>query len=136
LNTFDIASGFIYFKMLGILFSLSASKLLGLAVGPYVLFLFVQYLLDPLRGIPGPFLARFTRFWYLYAIWKGDFELTDVEFHRTYGPIWRVAPGEYSVDDVDAAKTIYGHGTAFVKVGISSLICLKILNKFYVLTMG
>jgi hypothetical protein len=102
--------------MLQILLALSVPKLLLLGCGIYILFLLTQCLLDPLRSIPGPFLARFTRLWYLYAIYKGDFELTDIEFHKRYGAIWRVAPGEYSIDDVDAAKTIYGHGKAFVKV--------------------
>lgn len=36
--------------------------------------------------------------------------------HKKYGSIVRIAPHEYSVDDVDAARTIYGHGNAFVKV--------------------
>lgn len=33
------------------------------------------------------------------------------------GPVVRIAPNEYSVDDPEAMKTIYGHGTKFVKVG-------------------
>jgi hypothetical protein len=31
------------------------------------------------------------------------------------GPIVRIAPNSYSIDDADAIKTIYGHGTHFVK---------------------
>ncbi|KAF9875111.1 hypothetical protein CkaCkLH20_07377 [Colletotrichum karsti] len=34
--------------------------------------------------------------------------------HST-GPIVRIAPGQYSVDSLDAAKTIYGHGSHFRK---------------------
>ena len=111
--------------MISILLSLSVPTLILLATSIYTLYLFASYALDPLRSIPGPFLARFTRFWYLYAIWKGDFELTDIEYHLHYGPIWRVAPGEYSIDDVDAAKTIYGHGNAFVKVCNFRLVMLR-----------
>ncbi|WYZ42238.1 hypothetical protein EsH8_V_001133 [Colletotrichum jinshuiense] len=33
----------------------------------------------------------------------------------TTGPVVRVAPGQYSIDSVDAAKTIYGHGSHFAK---------------------
>jgi hypothetical protein len=76
----------------------------------------LQYIFDPLRSIPGPFLARFSRLWYFLEIYKGSFEETNIELHRRYGPIVRVAPHEYSIDDVDAARTIYGHGNAFVKV--------------------
>lgn len=32
------------------------------------------------------------------------------------GPIVRIAPNEYSFEDLQAVKTIYGHGTKFVKV--------------------
>ena len=28
----------------------------------------------------------------------------------------RIAPNEYSIDDADAIKIIYGHGTNFIKV--------------------
>jgi hypothetical protein len=40
---------------------------------------------------------------------QSDFELRDIEYHRYYDAIWRVAPGEYS---------IYGRGKGFVKVWI------------------
>ncbi|KFY96163.1 hypothetical protein V498_02853, partial [Pseudogymnoascus sp. VKM F-4517 (FW-2822)] len=63
----------------------------------------------------GPLLARFTRLWYLYKIYKGDFEKTNIGLHEKYGPVVRIAPNEYSIDDVGAAKVIYGHGNAFDK---------------------
>lgn len=40
---------------------------------------------DPLRKVPGPFLARFTRFWEIQAVSKGHFEQVDMELHRRYG---------------------------------------------------
>lgn len=102
-------------------------RILDVPPGTLVIFLpvsiliygLLQYTLDPLRSIPGPFLARFSRLWYTLEIYKGSFEETNIELHRRYGPIVRIAPKEYSVDDVDAARTIYGHGNAFVKVLIS-----------------
>jgi len=90
-----------------------------------LIYSFLQYAFDPLRSIPGPFLARFSRLWYFLEIYKGSFEETNIELHRRYGPIVRVAPHEYSIDNVDAARTIYGHGNAFVKVlflGLKSII--------------
>jgi hypothetical protein len=84
----------------------------------FLIYHIIQYILDPLRSIPGPFLARFTRLWYFLEIYKGSFEATDVELHKKYGAIVRIAPGEYSIDDVDAARTIYGHGNAFKKVNL------------------
>jgi hypothetical protein len=91
----------------------------------FLLYHFIQYVLDPLRSIPGPFLARFTRLWYFLEIYKGSFEATDVELHKKYGPIVRIAPHEYSIDDVDAARTIYGHGNAFVKVMLTPILIIS-----------
>lgn len=39
----------------------------------------------PLRSVPGPFLARFSRLWYLYKLWEGNFEKVNIELHRKYG---------------------------------------------------
>ena len=102
--------------------------------------------LSPLRSLPGPFFARFSRLWYLRQIWRGDFHKTNNELHKRYGeifrnaisphklvgythvnigPIVRIAPNEYSIDDPEALKTIYGHGTSFIKVGGYIVITLK-----------
>ncbi|KFY35733.1 hypothetical protein V494_05668 [Pseudogymnoascus sp. VKM F-4513 (FW-928)] len=101
--------------MLEVLLSLPLGSILLLGAGFYIIFSFILWLIDPLRTIPGPILARFTRLWYLYKIYKGDFEKTNVNLHKKYGPVVRIAPNEYSIDDVGAAKVIYGHGNAFVK---------------------
>jgi hypothetical protein len=102
--------------MLQQILSLSLGNTVLLLSALYTVFLLVQFALDPLRDIPGPLLARFTRFWYFFEIYKGSFERSNIELHKKYGPIVRIAPAEYSIDDVEAAKTIYGHGNAFVKV--------------------
>ncbi|KFZ14545.1 hypothetical protein V501_03179 [Pseudogymnoascus sp. VKM F-4519 (FW-2642)] len=92
---------------------------------------------SPLRDIPGPFLARYTRLWKLREIYKGAFQETNIELHRKHGdysflkldssgqcklladrdpgPIVRIAPNEYSIDDPDAVKVIYGLGSQFIK---------------------
>jgi hypothetical protein len=98
------------------LFDLSSSNLILLGCGVVALYFLIRFILDPLRDVPGPFLARFTRLWYFIELYKGRFEQTDIELHKRYGPIVRIAPGEYSIDDVEAMRTIYGHGTAFIKV--------------------
>jgi hypothetical protein len=103
-------------KMLQKLVDLSAGSLVLLFSSIFILYFLLQYALDPLRDIPGPFLARFTRWWYFFEIYKGSFEVTNVGLHKKYGPIVRIAPNEYSIDDVEAARLIYGHGNAFVKV--------------------
>ncbi|KAF4863607.1 Pisatin demethylase [Colletotrichum siamense] len=70
---------------------------------------------DPLRHIPGPFLARFTRLWLFRQYCRADYEKTDRKLHDKYGPVVRIAPGQYSIDSLDAAKIIYGHGSHFAK---------------------
>lgn len=97
---------------------LSTGFLALLVLGTCSGYCLLRIILDPLRDIPGPLLARLSRLWYIFAIYKGNFEFTNIELHKKYGPIVRIAPNEYSIDDYEAAKTIYGHGTAFVKVGI------------------
>lgn len=97
---------------------MSVGSLVLLVPSSYIIFTLVQSILDPLRRIPGPLLARYTRLWYLYKIYQGDFEKTNIELHERHGPVVRIAPGEYSINDVSAAKTIYGHGNAFIKVFI------------------
>ena len=44
-----------------------------------------QALRDPLRNVPGPFLARFTRLWELHAIRQPSFEKRHLELHQRYG---------------------------------------------------
>jgi hypothetical protein len=89
----------------------------ALVVGSlFILYFIFDFVRDPLRDVPGPLLARFTRLWYFIEIYNGSFEITNVELHKKYGSIVRIAPHEYSIDDAEAAKTIYGHGNAFVKV--------------------
>ncbi|KAK1468235.1 hypothetical protein CMEL01_00002 [Colletotrichum melonis] len=70
---------------------------------------------DPLRHIPGPFLARFTRLWLFRQYCRADYEKTDRDLHNKYGRIVRIAPRQYSIDSLDAARTIYGHGSHFTK---------------------
>jgi hypothetical protein len=105
--------------MLEHLVSLSIIPILLFAVAVHCGFTLVQIFVDPLRDVPGPGLARFSRLWYLYKIYQGDFETTNIALHEKYGPVVRIAPNEYSVNDVDGAKVIYGHGNTFVKVRYS-----------------
>ncbi|VUC25700.1 unnamed protein product [Clonostachys rosea] len=92
--------------------------------GAVLLYLVVQPWFSPQRHLPGPFLARITRLWLFKKVYHGTFPTTNIELHRKYGtcdpdaclgPIVRIAPNEYSIDDLSAAKTIYGSGKGFRK---------------------
>ncbi|KIW06554.1 uncharacterized protein PV09_02984 [Verruconis gallopava] len=86
----------------------------GLAIVRFVL-LAVRSITSPLRRVPGPFAARFTRLWYFNRVNKGAFEKENIALHRKYGSIVRIAPDHYSIDEPAAIKQIYGIGTHFRK---------------------
>lgn len=71
--------------------------------------------LHPLSRVPGPFIARFSRFWVFYKIAKRDFHEVNLELHRRYGPVVRVAPNEVSVWSAEAVKVVHGQATEFAK---------------------
>lgn len=55
-----------------------------LTLGWFILTL-VNVLRSPLRRVPGPFLARFTRLWLLKQVYFGTYPKTSIELHRKYG---------------------------------------------------
>ncbi|KAK0369863.1 cytochrome P450 oxidoreductase, partial [Colletotrichum costaricense] len=87
----------------------------GFALLAQILVSFVQWLRSPLRSVPGPLLARYTDFWYFHRLKQGKFEKVNQELHEQYGPIVRYGPNRYSINDAEALKTVYGHGTQFQK---------------------
>ncbi|APA05859.1 hypothetical protein SS1G_01757 [Sclerotinia sclerotiorum 1980 UF-70] len=93
--------------MFHLIVSLPIWVLISIPASIYLLSIIFLAIIDPLRHIPGPFLARFTRAWYFWEIYKGSFYRTNQQLHSRYGPIVRIAPHEYSIDDVQAARVIY-----------------------------
>ncbi|KAE8150476.1 cytochrome P450 [Aspergillus avenaceus] len=71
----------------------------------------------PTARIPGPWVTRFTRFWELRAVSRGDFEHTNIALHKKYGPIVRTAPFTFSINDPAVVKQIYLGGSAYPKAG-------------------
>ncbi|KAL6704159.1 hypothetical protein ACN47E_008719 [Coniothyrium glycines] len=87
--------------------------LLLLAVAFICARIIFRALFSPLRQIPGPFIARFTKLWYFYAVWRGDAEKRIIALHRQYAkpgvhyaPVVRVGPNLYSLARPD--KSVYG----------------------------
>lgn len=86
---------------------------------------------SPLRGVQGPLFARFSRLWLLKEVYYGTFMRTSIELHGRYGPIVRIAPNEYSIDDPAAMQIIYGSKGRFTKASMATLChvlikCLKV----------
>lgn len=67
----------------------------------------------PDRILPGPWLSRVTRLWYLFQVRTGSFHHINIDLHKRYGPIVRVAPSTYSLSTPD--KSVYGISSKFPK---------------------
>ncbi|KAB8230800.1 cytochrome P450 [Aspergillus alliaceus] len=57
------------------------------------------YIKDPLRSVPGPFLASWSRLWLLRQVYSGQLHISDIKAHEKYGPIYRAAPNYVIVND-------------------------------------
>ena len=66
-------------------YTISPAIVIGILLSTFFLYKLVFVLRDPLRTVPGPFFARFTRLWYLKAVWHGKFEKTNIALHKKYG---------------------------------------------------
>ncbi|EXJ91083.1 hypothetical protein A1O1_04190 [Capronia coronata CBS 617.96] len=89
--------------------------LLGILFTTRVLLSLYRSLTSPLRSVPGPFLARFGRFYYFWRVSWGRWEHDNIALHRKYGPIVRVAPDMYSIESPEIVKKVYGIGSKFPK---------------------
>ncbi|KAJ5908325.1 hypothetical protein N7495_001007 [Penicillium taxi] len=72
-------------------------------------------LFDSLGDIPGPIWTRFFSIWYFNRVIQGNFEHDNFHLHQKYGPVVRIAPNQYSINDLSAIKTVYGTRSRFAK---------------------
>jgi len=57
----------------------------GLICFLFVIRTVIKWMRDPLRDVPGPFFARFTRLWYLKQARSGEFERINIALHEKHG---------------------------------------------------
>jgi hypothetical protein len=69
----------------------------------------------PLSGIPGPFVASWSRLWLVYQTARCKRHRLDPTLHTKFGPCVRIAPNELLINDIHQFQTIYGAGTKFNK---------------------
>ena len=74
-----------------------------------------KYLRDPLRSIPGPFLAKFSDAWRLYDVWRGQSDQTLRDLHRKHGDVVRIGPKCLSLADPAILKTVYSTRKDYIK---------------------
>lgn len=81
--------------------------------GLHVLYWIYTSITAPDRKVPGPFLARLSKLWYLQKLRTGSFHHENIKLHQKYGPVIRVAPGYFSITTPDPAA--YGISSKFIK---------------------
>jgi len=73
-----------------------------------------------LSKIPGPFIARYTDAWSLYAAWRTKRDSNRVSYYRSlqaqYGDVIRTGPRSVTVLDPLAVPVIYGVKSKLAKV--------------------
>ncbi|KAJ5496544.1 Cytochrome P450 [Penicillium fimorum] len=60
-----------------------------------------------LADIPGPFLAKFTDYWKVYHLLKGDYGEALYWWHQRHGPLIRTGPRHISVGDPNEVPKVY-----------------------------
>ncbi|KAJ5605341.1 cytochrome P450 [Penicillium lagena] len=69
----------------------------------------------PLKAIPGPFMAKISRWWIFGLEMRGNPHVEILDLHRKYGPMLRISPNEVSTNDPEASSIIYGQTSKFEK---------------------
>lgn len=90
-----------------------AVSFLSLLLALHLVRIIYRQIVSPQRSIPGPFFARFGRFWYFWRVQRGNFHHDNIALHAKYGHIVRVGENMYSIDVPD--KGVYGIGSKFPK---------------------
>lgn len=93
----------------------------AVVVAPLILSLLIVFWLAKnrfhgcLNLVPGPFASSLTVLPRLISVYKSQSHLEDLELHKKYGKIVRVAPNTVSVTDTAYIDTIYGITSKFYK---------------------
>ncbi|KAK7214266.1 hypothetical protein V2G26_021444 [Clonostachys chloroleuca] len=77
-----------------------------------------RYFTDPLRQVPGPFIAKFMGAWMLYIDLSGQRSATVHRLHKIYGPAVHVGPSEVCFASPAALKDIYGANSKYPKAPV------------------
>lgn len=81
----------------------------------FLLAVIIRLSTDPLRHVPGPFIARLTPLWLWYISYTGIECRTIAALHEKYGPVVCIAPSEVDISDGAALNPIYVKNGGFLK---------------------
>ncbi|UPX09407.1 uncharacterized protein EKO05_0000097 [Ascochyta rabiei] len=89
---------------------------LGICLTSYWIIPFLHGLtISSTRNVPGPFLARFTRWYEYFALLRGKSHVEYMQLHDKFGAVLRIGPNRYSFSDPSDVKIIYELGSKFTK---------------------
>ncbi len=71
-------------------------------------------MIDPLRNIPGPFLARHCPGWLAYQAFTYNTEAAILQAHAKYGDVVRVGPKTVIAGGAEAVQKILGYGDYYL----------------------
>jgi hypothetical protein len=94
---------------------LSPSSWVLIILASLMLYIVIPAYITPLRSVPGPFFAKFTRLWLAYHGHKGDLHSILLTLHKRHGPTIRIAPNELSTINPSSVRKIYGINSGFKK---------------------
>ncbi|KAH7236613.1 cytochrome P450 [Fusarium tricinctum] len=107
----------------------------SLVVAYYLAALFYSLFLSPLRRIPGPLLARMTRWWEYRVVKKGKSNQEYIRLHKKYGPVVRVGPNRYSLSQPKDVKKVYELGGKYVKTDYYNPLLNPVVEKQNIFTI-
>lgn len=87
-------------------------------ISALILGILIKLSTDPLKHVPGPFIARITPFWLWLLSYRGIECRTLAALHEKYGPVVRIAPNEVDISDGAAINPIYIKNGGFRKSAI------------------
>jgi len=61
---------------------------------------------SPLRQVPGPWLAGYTRLWKLYHTCRGNMEQVNIDLHRIYGEYYFTTPCRLPNDEANGKQVL------------------------------
>lgn len=92
------------------------STVLSLLTATLSYYLVTQYTLNGLSRYPGPWLAKFTKFWHRRSIKSNQHQRHLLQLHQRYGDVVRIGPNNLSVANPKCISLIYGVKNEFLKV--------------------
>jgi hypothetical protein len=98
-------------------FNIQDAALLGAVLSvAWVASLLYRAFGSDLRGVPGPWVAKFSPIWRVWFVRNGNAHEGYRSLHEKYGPMVRTAPNVIDISDPAVIPTIYGISSKFLKV--------------------